>query len=117
MKKILILLIIVMAICGCSSKDNKLADKLNKIISEDNYIIVDVRTPEEYKESHIKDAINISYDKIDEKVELDKNKTILVYCKSGTRSKIAYDILNKLGYDTYDLGAFSEIDMPKDNME
>ena len=94
--------------------NNKSNNKLDKIISENNYIIVDVRTKEEYEASHLKNAINIPYDEIDETVELDKNKTILVYCKSGNRSKIAYDTLNKLGYTAYDLGAFSEIDMPRE---
>lgn len=114
MKKILILVIAVITVCGCSSKSNKQDNKLEKIILENNYIIVDVRTEEEYKTSHLKDSINISYDEIDESVELDKNKTILVYCKSGTRSKIAYNTLVNLGYKVYDLGAFSDISLPKE---
>ncbi len=109
MKKIVIILIIIITVCGCSSKD-----KLDKIISENNYIIVDVRTEEEYNISHLKDSINIPYDEIDKSIKLDKNKIILVYCKSGTRSKIAYNNLTNLGYKVYDLGSYEEINLPKE---
>ena len=67
----------------------------------------------EYNGGHVVDAINIPHNEIDENVNLDKDKTILVYCMSGTRSEAAYNILISLGYDVYDLGAFSEIDLPK----
>lgn len=108
MKKILIL-IIMLLLCSCK-KTNEL--NLETIINNDNYIIVDVRTSDEYEESHLKDAINIPYDQIDG--TLDKNKTILVYCQSGRRSKIAHDKLTNLGFTVYDLGAFLEIDLPKE---
>ena len=85
-------------------------DKLQTIIDESNYIIVDVRTQEEYDEGHIKDSINIPYDTINENTELDKSKTILVYCKSGKRSSIAESNLTNLGYKVYNLGAYESID-------
>ena len=47
----------------------------------------------------MKGAINIPYDEIDENVELSKEKTILVYCRSGKRSSIAYEQLTSLGYE------------------
>ena len=75
---------------------------------------MDVRTSEEYKEGHVKGAINIPYDEINENVELDKEKTILVYCKSGRRSKVAYDQLTSLGYEVYDLGAYDNITLDKE---
>lgn len=103
------MLLMCFVLCGCSSKS-----ELDKIIEEDNYIIVDVRSENEYKQSHIVDAINIPYDEIDSSVELDQNKTILVYCMSGTRSEIAYNTLTALGYDVYDMGAFAEIDLAKE---
>lgn len=110
MKKIFIVLIFSLILSGCSS--NKV--DLKQIMKENEYIIVDVRTKEEYDEAHLKEAINIPYDEIDENVEFDKNKVILVYCRSGNRSSIAYNNLKKLGYTTYDLGAFSEIKLPKE---
>ena len=57
--------------------------------------------------------INIPHDRIDENIDLDKDKVILVYCRSGNRSKLAYDELKKLGYDVYDLGAMEEVDIPE----
>lgn len=110
MKKIVTILVLCLIICGCSkaSKD----DSIENIMKENEHIIIDVRTKEEYEESHIKGSINIPYDELD--ASLDKNKIIFVYCKSGGRSKIAYDTLNKLGYKVYDLGAFSEIELPKE---
>lgn len=112
MKKILLIIGVCLIICGCGKKEE--SNELDKILAENNYVIVDVRTKEEYEESHIVDAINIPYDDISEKTDLDKNKTILVYCKSGNRSSIAFKTLTTLGYKVYDLGAFSEIDMSKE---
>lgn len=69
--------------------------------TESNYIILDVRTPEEYAELHIPDAINIPNDSInnDDIPELpDKDQLILVYCRSGNRSKQAAEKLVNLGY-------------------
>ena len=66
-----------------------------------DYIILDVRTPEEFAEGHIPDAINIPNETIGatEIPELpDKNQRILVYCRSGRRSKEAAEKLADLGY-------------------
>lgn len=118
MKKIFLLLILCLIICGCSSiKEEKIAltsSELNNIIKNEEYIIIDVRTKEEYEELHIKDAINIPYDKIDENINIDKTKIIFVYCRSGNRSNIAYNTLINLGYKVYDLGAFDNINLDKE---
>ena len=69
--------------------------------SESNYVILDVRTQEEYSQSHIPGAICIPNETIgtDEIPELpDKDQLILVYCRSGNRSKQASEKLAKLGY-------------------
>ena len=111
MKKIILLLMIgCVFMIGCTKEKSK----LDEIIEKNNYIIVDVRTEEEYNESHIKNAINIPYDTINEYTELDKTKTILVYCKSGVRSNKAYNTLKNLGYDVVDLGAFNSINLVKE---
>ena len=115
MKKIALLLIIIISlftVVGCSTK--KKTSTIEEIISKNNYIIVDVRTKEEYDVSHIKGSINIPYDQIDENTNLDKSKTIIVYCRSGNRSSKAYDTLKSLGYDVYDLGAFDKITLEKE---
>ena len=68
---------------------------------ETEYIILDVRTAEEYSEKHIPGAINIANESIgtEDIPELpDKDQLILVYCRSGNRSKQASEKLVKLGY-------------------
>ena len=67
----------------------------------DGYVILDVRTQEEYDEAHIDGAILIPDYEIADKAESvlkDKDQLLLVYCKSGRRSKLAAEELVKLGY-------------------
>ena len=69
--------------------------------SESRYIIIDARTQEEYDEGHIPGAILIPEYEIADRAEKelpDKDQLILVYCRSGRRSKIAAEELVKLGY-------------------
>lgn len=69
--------------------------------SETGYIIIDARTQEEFDEGHIENAILIPEYEISERAEkelTDKNQLILVYCRSGRRSKIAAQALVELGY-------------------
>ena len=69
--------------------------------TETDYIILDVRTEEEYNEGHIPNAILIPNTEIRERAELeltDQDQLILVYCRSGNRSKLAAAILVELGY-------------------
>ena len=114
MKKIGIIFICLLAlfITGCTSKKTEKEAKKNEETA--NTIIVDVRTKEEYETGHVKGAINIPHYEINEKIDLDKSKTIMVYCKSGTRSAIAYEALKELGYKVVDLGAYDSIDMEKE---
>lgn len=78
------------------------AEEAKKIMdSEIKSIILDVREQDEFDEGHIPGAILLPYTKIDagaeEKIP-DKDALILVYCRSGRRSKIAAESLAKLGY-------------------
>ena len=127
MKKIISIMVIMLLLCGCSNKEKSKIDssndgdnnvisnkQMNDIMAEDNYLIIDVRTKEEFNSSHIKDAINIPYNEIDENIDLDKNKIIFVYCYSGGRSTKAAETLSKLGYIVYNLGAIDNIDLPKE---
>lgn len=69
--------------------------------TETNYILLDVRTKEEYESGYIKGAINLPNEEIgDREIALlpDKNAKIFVYCRSGNRSKQAAEKLVKLGY-------------------
>lgn len=72
-----------------------------QLIKSDNVILIDVRTRMEYESVHIQNAINIPVEEMEEtlkSVNLDKTKSIMVYCSTGTRNKAAIQILNKLGY-------------------
>jgi rhodanese-related sulfurtransferase len=77
-------------------------DKAVKMMKDEkNYIILDVRRPDEYVEGHITGAINVPNEEIGtaEISELpDKSQLILVYCRSGRRSKEASEKLARLGY-------------------
>ena len=78
------------------------AQEAKKIIdTEEDCIILDVRTQEEYDEGHIPDAILIPDTEVENRAEEelpDKEQLILVYCRSGRRSKLAAQILADLGY-------------------
>ena len=111
MKKWTLLLLAVMMLtaCGQDKENDKgavyvniTAEEAKQIMdSEEGYIILDVRTQEEYDQGHIPGATQISHEEIAEKAEdvlTDKNQLILVYCRSGRRSKIAAEALVGLGY-------------------
>lgn len=69
--------------------------------SEEGYVVLDVRTQEEYDEKHIPGAVLLPNTEIEAKAEdmlTDKAQLILVYCRSGRRSKQAAEALVKLGY-------------------
>ena len=78
-----------------------------KLKQEENVFLIDVRTPAEYQEGHIKDSILIPLDELADKVEgivIDKNDIIIVYCRTGRRTKVAAQILLDKGYiNVYDL--------------
>lgn len=78
------------------------AEEAKKIMdSGEEHIILDTREQDEFDEGHIPGAILIPYTEIENKAEAmlpDKDKLILVYCRSGRRSKIAAESLSKLGY-------------------
>lgn len=75
--------------------------------SGEEVVILDVREQDEYDEGHIPGAVLIPYTEIENKAEEilpDKDKQILVYCRSGRRSKIAAESLGKLGYTVKEFG-------------
>ena len=111
MKKLIFLLLAVMMLTACGQdKENDqgaiyvniTAEEAKQIMdTEEGYVILDVRTQEEYDQGHIPGAIVISHEEIAEKAEevlTDKDQLILVYCRSGRRSKLAAEALVELGY-------------------
>ena len=75
-------------------------------------IVVDVRTQDEYASGHIAKSLLLPYDEIEKKAANllpDKSGAIIVYCRSGNRSKIAAETLIKLGYtNVADMGGISD---------
>lgn len=108
MKRILPVLLSVLLLIGCAVPSEEttyrrvsMDDAIAMMEEESGYIILDVRTPEEFAEKHIPGAINIPNETIGttEIPELpDKDQLILVYCRSGNRSKQASEKLAALGY-------------------
>ena len=110
MKRIIFLLLAVMLLAACAQEETKqeavymniTAQEAKEIMDrESGYVILDVRTREEYDQGHIPGAIVISHEKVAHKAEetlTDKDQLILVYCRSGRRSKIAAEALVELGY-------------------
>ena len=78
---------------------------------DDGHIIVDVRRPDEFAESHIAGAINVPNEDIDDEMPEDlpdKDQILLVYCRSGNRSKEASQKLAGLGYTkVYEFGGIN----------
>jgi len=109
MKKLLPIFITALLLVGCavpaeqeiSYRQITMDETVAMMEEEEGYIILDVRTAAEFDEKHIPGAINIPNETIgtDAIPELpDKNQLILVYCRSGNRSKQASEKLVKLGY-------------------
>ena len=110
MKKLIPILLSALMLTGCTGAGNSSnntyrqisTDEAVTMMAEENgYIILDVRRADEFAAGHIPDAINVANESIgtNEIPELpDKNQLIMVYCRSGRRSKEAAEKLVKLGY-------------------
>ena len=109
MRKLIPFLLSLLLLAGCTAPAESEATyrqismdaAITMMEEESNYIILDVRTPEEFADQHIPGAINIPNETIgtDAIPELpDKDQLILVYCRSGNRSKQASEKLVALGY-------------------
>ena len=108
MKRILPILLVALLLAGCAApaeggsyRQINMDEAIAMMEEESGYIILDVRTPEEFADKHIPGAVNIPNETIGtvEIPELpNKDQLILVYCRSGNRSKQASEKLVALGY-------------------
>ena len=123
MKRTIIVLLACLALTACAQKNpegtmkettnqttnqtepaymNITPEEAKKIMdSQSGYVILDVREQDEFDESHIPGAILIPHGQIKELAPSmlpDKDQLILVYCRSGRRSKIAAEALEEMGY-------------------
>ena len=130
LKGLIIMLLISLSLFGMTACDDAngksstyeqiTAEQAKTIMdTEKDYVIIDARTEEEFAEGHIKNAILIPEYEIANRAEKelpDKEQLILVYCRSGRRSKIASEELVKLGYtNVKEFGGI--IDWPYDIVE
>ena len=111
MKRMTALILSLLLLTGCGAAPSLTADASYQQISQEeaarimesgeDYVILDVRTPEEFASGHIPGAVNIPNESIgtQKPAELpDTQQQILVYCRSGNRSKQASQKLADLGY-------------------
>ena len=110
MRKLIPILLSALMLTGCTGAGNStnntyrqisMGEAVDMMAQETGYIILDVRRADEFAAGHIPGAINVANESIgtDEIPELpDKNQLIMVYCRSGRRSKEASEKLVKLGY-------------------
>ncbi|MGN0656693.1 MAG: rhodanese-like domain-containing protein [Ruminiclostridium sp.] len=127
----IVCLLSVTALCGCSGGTEKtevaevmpeekeityteisMSEAMEMMSRSENYIILDVRTEEEFKQGHIPDAVCIPNEVIEQRAETelpDKEQLLLVYCRSGNRSKQASRKLVALGYtNVYEFGGIKD---------
>ena len=121
----ILVVFMVLGLAGCTKQNgggsSEQMKKYNQISmneaiammeKEEDYIILDVRTPEEFAEKHIPGALNVPNESIgtEEIKELpNKDQLILVYCRSGNRSKQASEKLVALGYtNVYEFGGIND---------
>lgn len=106
---ILSLFLICTVFTGCQSEENKVVShKINPssvheiIIDKGETVIIDVRTADEYESGHLANSINFPLNKlqsiINNREDINKDDEIIVYCRSGSRSQKAYEILDSMGY-------------------
>ena len=110
MKKLIQIILSALMLTGCADAAPAKSDTYRQITmdeavimmeQETNYIVLDVRRPDEFAAGHIPNAINLPNESIGETEisELpDRDQLIMVYCRSGRRSKEASETLVKLGY-------------------
>lgn len=111
MKKVLISIAsALMAACSFGQNDTHIISQNNteftQTIADKQIQLIDARTPDEFKSGHIPGAknINVQASDFDQKIEqLDKNRPVAVYCRSGARSKMAANKLAAKGFKVYEL--------------
>lgn len=101
--RIIFPLIIVSLFTACSNVSDEEILLARKAVKE-GALLLDVRTPKEYKERHIKGANNLPIDILDKVYTyLPRDKPIVVYCRTGSRSEVAAKFLREQGWTVYDV--------------
>lgn len=119
MKKIVILLVMILFLitgCGTVKEERKMIsyEEVNGIIENyenlEHVYIIDVREEDEYEEGHLINSYNIPLSRLEDinNENISKDAKIIIYCRSGNRSKTAQERLNNMGYiNVYDMGGIT----------
>ena len=111
MKRYLILLCFLLAV-GCTAQNLTPPEDVSKLLS-DGALLIDVRTKSEFDSGHLEGALHQPYQdilKLPKLEEVDKDKPIVVYCRSGRRSGFAYDTLKEAGFkNVYNGGGYESL--------
>jgi len=112
LKKIFCVLLLVLSVglfSACSNISDEELTKAREAV-KNGAIIVDVRTPQEFKAKHVKGAINLPVEEImkGHLQKLPKNKEVVVYCRTGSRSSASAKILKEKGWKVYDVATQSD---------
>lgn len=100
MKKLFILLIIFSCTKNFSTVEKVEKEKFKQLI-ENDYVLIDVRTPEEFFRGHIENALNFDFNSPEfnnQITRLNKEQTFLIYCSAGGRSSKASSLMESLGF-------------------
>lgn len=110
MKKVLLALIFTVLLLGCKKESSTISETEVKLIPVEEVLnivqmeeaqLIDVRTPEEYEEGHLANALNIDFfsdNFLQDMEKLDKSKPVMIYCKSGNRSNKSLNKLKDSGF-------------------
>lgn len=118
---ILVLSLFTTAVFASETPQISQQQLLSALIEPNNKIVVlDVRSPQEFNDGHIANAINISHNTIAEQLDQlsqYKNSTVVVYCRSGRRAGVAEEILTKNGFNnlrhlTGDMNGWLKAELP-----
>lgn len=119
MKKIVVLLVMILLLvtgCGTVEEERKMIsyEEVNGIIENyenlEHVYIIDVREEDEYEEGHLINSYNIPLSRLEDinNENISKDAKIIIYCRSGNRSKTAQEKLNNMGYtNVYDMGGIT----------
>ena len=102
MNKLIIVFILFSSCVIGQNKNDIQIDEFKKKIGTENYMLVDVRTPEEYANGHLEGALNIDYFSttfLDEISKIGVETPILLYCRSGNRSRESMKIMYDMGFN------------------
>ena len=90
-------------LCGCGHSGAAVSDvPANAQVAPDSFVLIDVRSADEFASGHLRGAVNIPHDRITDEigsVAADKSARIILYCRSGRRADTALNTLKAAGYE------------------